>query len=226
MVTKPNPRLNLNTYQLALRQALEAPEAHPNAFDLFRAQHARLHASAVMEQSGWSYEDELFTGLSEMQARQVAPGEEHTIAWLVWHMARCEDITLNILVAGSPQVLHDQGWLARLGRPEQDTGNAMEAAQIAVFSAGVDLDALRGYRLVVGKRTRQVVAGLSAQDLRRKMDPARVQQVLAQGAVLPQAMGVLDYWSKRTVAGLLLMPASRHLLTHLNEAWRIKSRLR
>jgi hypothetical protein len=35
---------------------------------------------------------------------------------------------------------------------------------------------------------------------------------------------LLDYWGKQKVAGLLLMPATRHLMVHLNEAVRLKAR--
>lgn len=35
---------------------------------------------------------------------------------------------------------------------------------------------------------------------------------------LLQARFVTDYWSRRTIAGLLLMPATRHNFVHLNEA--------
>jgi hypothetical protein len=41
--------------------------------------------------------------------------------------------------------------------------------------------------------------------------------------VVEAARGIADYWSKRNVAGLLLMPATRHNLIHLNEAFLLKS---
>jgi hypothetical protein len=34
-----------------------------------------------------------------------------------------------------------------------------------------------------------------------------------------------DYWSKKTIAGLLLMPPTRHNFVHLNEAARIRQKL-
>jgi hypothetical protein len=46
-----------------------------------------------------------------------------------------------------------------------------------------------------------------------------------EGALLPEAIGILQYWSKRTIAGLLLMPPTRHNFLHLNEALRIKLKL-
>jgi hypothetical protein len=38
------------------------------------------------------------------------------------------------------------------------------------------------------------------------------------GAIDEQARFVTDYWSRRTIAGLLLLPATRHNFVHLNEA--------
>jgi hypothetical protein len=45
-----------------------------------------------------------------------------------------------------------------------------------------------------------------------------------EGAVVEAARGLLDYWGKRNIAGLLLMPATRHNLVHLNEALQLKQR--
>ena len=38
------------------------------------------------------------------------------------------------------------------------------------------------------------------------------------------AVDLIVYWSKRDIAGLLLMPATRHNIVHLNEALRIKKK--
>jgi hypothetical protein len=48
---------------------------------------------------------------------------------------------------------------------------------------------------------------------------------MKEGAVLPEAMEIINYWSSKTIAGLLLMPATRHCILHLNEAERIKAKL-
>jgi hypothetical protein len=58
------------------------------------------------------------------------------------------------------------------------------------------------------------------------MNPDAVQRIFDEGAVLEEARGIAEYWSKRDVAGLLLMPATRHILTHLNEALKIKQKLK
>jgi hypothetical protein len=59
---------------------------------------------------------------------------------------------------------------------------------------------------------------------RQPVDPARIQRIWDEGVLVKAAQGVADYWANRDIAGLLLMPASRHCLTHLNEALKIKRR--
>ena len=94
------------------------------------------------------------------------------------------------------------------------------------FSATVDVAALRAYRLVVGQRTQEIVHQLKSSDLKQKVDPTRIERVEAEDVVAEAAHGIVDYWSKRDIAGLLLMPATRHNLSHLNEALRLKKKFK
>jgi hypothetical protein len=105
------------------------------------------------------------------------------------------------------------------------SGNSMDDAGTATLSARIDIDQLRAYRQSVGRRTRAIVRKLKPEELKQKAEASRLQKVMAEGALLPEAIGVLNYWSKRTIAGLLLMPPTRHNFLHLNEALRIKQKL-
>ena len=64
--------------------------------------HAMLHASEKTQAEVWSYADEIWQGLTEADARRIPPKQEHSIVWIIWHIARIEDITMAILVAGRP----------------------------------------------------------------------------------------------------------------------------
>jgi hypothetical protein len=88
----------------------------------------------------------------------------------------------------------------------------------------INIQALRGYRKAVGIRTRAIVKQLQAEEMSQKVSPVRIEQLIKENAVLEEGMGVVDYWSKRTIAGLLLMPPTRHNFVHLNEAMRIKQK--
>jgi hypothetical protein len=58
-------------------------------------------------------------------------------------------------------------------------------------------------------------------------DPARrscLKRVMDEGVVSQSAKGLIDYWSRRTIAGLLLMSPTRHDFTQLNQACRLKQK--
>lgn len=218
-------RKHWNEQQKLLQAALQHREDH-RAVELFLQQHAEMHAAEMSGCGLWSINDELLDGLPDMFYRVLPTGAEHSVAWLLWHMARCEDITMNMLVGGREQVLTSGGWDAELRVAARDTGSLMTYDTIATLSAGMNLRALHGYRMAVGRATRQVIASLPAGALRQPVDPQRVRRVLEIGAVLPEASALTDYWGSRTIAGLLLMPPTRHLMLHFNEIARVRAKLR
>jgi hypothetical protein len=221
-----NPDRELwNQQQQALRQILARPGSHLEAIELFLSQHAMVHATKMSNSGLWSFEDEILDGLSGQKLRLIPRNSDHSIAWIIWHMTRIEDVTMNLLVAGSPQVLFQENWLERMQISVLDTGNAMPPAIMVELSTGINLEALREYRLSVGRRTRAIVQLIQPEHLKRKVDPTRLKQINRSGAVIQAASGLLDYWGGLTIAGILLMPPTRHNFIHWNEALRIKQKL-
>jgi hypothetical protein len=215
-----------NQQQQALRWNLTHAENLQKAIGLFLRQHAMVHTAEMSHDGLWSFEDEIQEDVTMQQMRLIPRNCDHSIAWILWHMTRIEDVTMNLLVAGSPQVLLQEGWLDQLKINVRDTGNAMTTSSVMELSACMNIDALRLYRLEVGRRTREIVKLLDWEQLERKVDPARLRAVILQKAVLEAASGLLDYWGRLTLAGLLLMPPTRHNFIHLNEALRIKQKFR
>lgn len=221
----PN-REHWNDQQQALRQALANPLEYQRAIELFLDQHAMLHAADMSGSGLWSFADEAYGGLGEKTMRCVPRGGEHSIAWVIWHITRIEDVTMNLLVTGSPQLFHQGNWKGSLKVSIENTGNAMSTEAVAELSAAVDVQALCSYRAAVGQRTREIVQQIRPEKLRQKVDPSRIQRVRSEGAVVEEANEILDYWSGLTISGLLLMPPTRHNFLHLNEILRIKSKCR
>jgi hypothetical protein len=213
-----------NRQQTEFRGVLLSFNQHSRAIQMFLSQHAMLHSAKLAQSEPWSFEDELFSDLSEEQTRRIPPSFEHSIAWNIWNIARIEDVAMNMLVAGSPQILHRGNWLERMKIDVRDTGNLMVPENVAKLSATIDVEALRAYRLTIGRRTRHIVQQLQPQALKLKVEPSRLQKVVQEGAVVAAAGDLIDYWSKRSIAGLLLIPATRHNFVHLNESLSIKSR--
>jgi len=221
----PN-RASWNHQQHLLQRALSVPEKHPEYLSLFLSQHAQVHSSKMSYAGKWSFEDEVLNGMDDSSLRSFPPDGEHSIAWILWHLARVEDVTMNILVAGGEQLLEREGWLDKMGTNIKDTGNAANMEKIARLSQTLDIDNLMAYRIAVGQRTRQIVSQLTPNELRQKVHPDSIIQIRLTGSMVAGASDILDYWSKRTIAGLLLMPPTRHCFLHLNEALRIKRALK
>ncbi len=210
-----------NAQQQELLRALENPRDHGRAIELFMVHHGMVHSSLVTGPSTiWSYEDEVLQSLDDADLRCIPTGEPHSIAWILWHLARCEDVTMNILIANDKQVLLKDDWPTRIGFDSRETGNALDAAAIALLSETVNLEALKAYRVAVGCRTREIVGNTQPAELRLKVDPARLERAWVEGAVVASTRWLADYWGKKTLAGLLLMPPTRHNFVHLNEAAR------
>lgn len=217
-------RSQWNRQQKILKGLLSQKVPPLETLSIFLVQHGLLHSQKIDEKLPWSLEDQILDDLTDDQFRMIPTKSDQSIAWIIWHIARIEDVTMNMLVRGGPQILHQDDWIPKLKVNFRHTGNAMSREGIRDLSKKVDLQALRSYRLMVGRRTREVVGDLSLETLSWGVDASRLSAVVEEGAVLEEAHAVIDYWGKRTLAGLLLMPATRHNLIHLNEAERIKTK--
>ena len=217
-------RKRLGKQQTELRRLLMDANQFESAMQLFFAQHASLHSAKASNLGVWSFEDALLDDLSEERFRRLPKNCEHSMVWCIWHLARIEDTAMNILVADSPQIFNQGAWQAKLNANFIDCGNEMDAAAMKELSEQIDLQALRDYRVAVAQRTQVIGSTLQPDDLTQKVDPVRIQRVMDEGALTKAAQGIADYWSKRDIAGLLLMPASRHNLVHLNEMLKLKKR--
>ena len=75
---------------------------------------------------------------------------------------------------------------------------------MAELSATIDLDAMRAYRVAVGRRTHEIVKELQPQSLKQKVEPARLGKVWDEGAVVEEAR--LRYNNVTERAGLTIAP--------------------
>src|SRR5216110_346231 len=103
-----------------------------DAKDLFLTQHAAVQSVAVGGNPA-SAAERAFAGLSDDQMR-VRPREDlNSLAWIMWHIARAEDIMANVIVNGRNQVF-DDGWAPRLKIARPDFGIGMSKVEVAELS--------------------------------------------------------------------------------------------
>ena len=181
-----------------------------DALDFFLVRYEQIHRV---------FTDPAIARLTDHQLRERPQPGVNTVAWLVWHAARVEDIGVNRFVVDGGQVL-DDGWLGRLGVARRDVGTGMSDAEVDDLSARIDLDALRGYWDAVTRRTPQVVESLRGSDLDALVPADRVKQVATgEGAVAPGAEWLTEFWAaKRTRGWLLAQTPLLHVYGHYFEA--------
>jgi hypothetical protein len=214
-----------NPRQAALKEALSNPDHFDKAIGLCRELHGIVHSAQVTLSKRPTLFDELLDGLTQETFSTMLTAKDATIAWNIWHITRIEDITANILIADGKQVLNNT-WLKKLGVTVRDTGNAMNRDEIMNLSNSLNMKTLRQYRDAVGLRTQAIVKNLSPQNLKRKVKPESVNRILAEGGVIEHkdSIWLLEFWGKKNIAGILLMPITRHQIIHVNDSMNLKKK--
>ena len=187
--------------------------------------HAAVHASEVYD-GITAGADRWLGDLSESQMR-VRPAEAmNSIVWLLWHMARTEDVAVNLVVAGEFQVF-DDGWAARMNIPRPDMGTGMSNEEVDALTAGADVAAVRAYRSAVGMRTRAVVRALRPDAWDEILGLADTTRAAAAGAFGPNDTWIDGVghrpWQGHTRGDQLGGTAIRHNAGHIGEAITIRS---
>lgn len=187
--------------------------------------HSMVHSSIMSGISIKTFEDELYEGLDENTFKTAQNEKGRTVAYGIWHSSRIEDITMNLLVAGEKQVF-DHIWQKKINSKIKDTGNSLSDDEILEFSKYINIEELKNYRIAVGRRTRDIIKDLSIEDMKRKFEKENLQRILDEGAVLnvEASNWLIDFWGRKTVSGIILMPVTRHHVVHINESVRAKKK--
>jgi len=209
-----------------LRKIILKPDKIQESKSLALSLHSMVHLSIMSGVDKKTFEDELWEGLDENTFRTSQNQKGRTIAYGIWHCTRIEDITMNLLVAGDKQIFNRENWQEKINSNMTDTGNAMSEDDIIEFSKNINMEELKNYRIEVGIRTRDIVKNLSTQDMKRNFDKHRLQRILDERAVLDVKASnwLIDFWGRKNVAGIILMPMTRHQVIHINESLSAKKK--
>ncbi len=192
-----------------------------DARELFLEQHGMVHSVAVAG-NAMSAAERAFGGLSDAQMRIRPRDDLNSLAWIMWHIARGEDVFVNLILAGRPQVL-DDAWGGRLRVERRDLGTGMKGAEVADLTSQIDLTALREYRDAVGRRTREIVGAFRPEDWEGLVSASSVERAAAERAFGAMRETFLKMLPGRPRAVLLSGIALLHPAGHLGEAGAIRT---
>ncbi|HLF78932.1 MAG TPA: DinB family protein [Dehalococcoidia bacterium] len=135
-----------------------------DARELLLAEHALVHSDAVAEAAGRPIPANVWRTLAPEQMR-ASPPDNNSLAWLLWHMSRSEDMGVNALVRGAPEVFDRDGWQEKLNVPYRHVGTASSTEEVSALNTQVDLAALLAYRDAVGRETHEWLTQLDVSGL-------------------------------------------------------------
>jgi hypothetical protein len=192
-----------------------------DARELFLIQHAAVHSAAVAGNKASAAERAL-GGVTDEQMRMRPRDDLNSLAWLVWHIARAEDIMVNVVLSGRAQVM-DDAWRRRLGVDRRDFGIGMTKDEVSDLTARIDVGALREYRDAVGRRTQEIVGAFKSDDWQGESQAAAIERAAAEGAFGSRAEAIGKAFTGRPRAALLSGIALFHPSGHLGEAITVRT---
>ncbi|GAA4284958.1 DUF664 domain-containing protein [Brevibacterium daeguense] len=107
-------------------------------------------------------------GIDEETLHARLTETSNSIAWLVWHLAREQDVQIAPL-AGREQVWTARGWHEQFGKPADDFGFGDTPEDVAAFRVSGP-EVLLGYLHEVAEFVQDCVAGLTPEDLAEVID--------------------------------------------------------
>jgi hypothetical protein len=188
------------------------------ARQLFLMNHANTHGASALPGERPGREERLCRELTEMDLRICPEGRFNSIAWLLWHMARCEDVIVNSVLHNGSEVL-DDGWLNRLGVSTRHIGTEDTMEEVEAFSQQVDVTALRLYRAAVARGTRTWVESIDFASLDKILKCAGAERAAQRGAFNERSDWVRVMWSgeDRTEISWLCWLAIGHNHSHIGD---------
>lgn len=220
------PATDWNPKQKELNTLLKSAAGFEAAIALCLEMHQFLHMSEEGSLLPATLGDMACFALSKKAFITMPTKKDETIAWHIWHIARIEDITMNILVANNRQVFN-KDWQNEMGVTITDTANAMTDEEVIAFSAKVNQEALLAYRAAVGACSKEILLNLTKEDLSQKFTQAQLDRILDEGCLIthPDSIWLQGFWGKKDVRGILTMPLTRHQAGHLNKCLQLRHRL-
>ena len=171
--------------------------------------------------------DRLLADLTEAQLR-ARPHGQNSIAWLLWHVARAEDIGVNAFAYDRPQVFDQGDWGKRIDAGRRDVGTSMTSDEVTALSARADVGALRDYWRAVGDRTLEIVRREGARGWDEAVDPARMRRIIREGGDYGprvDANRVETFYAGMTRGWAFAHLALTHTFGHFSEAGVVRGML-
>jgi len=112
--------------------------------------------------------------LSQDELAWTPKPHSNSIAFLLWHVARVEDVWIQRFIQGGKEIYETGGWYQKFGTPAQDSGFGYDLAKLKAWPVP-GLDLLTAYADAVREKTLAYIKSLDAGKLDEAKDFGRRQ---------------------------------------------------
>ena len=151
--------------------------------------------------------------------KELKDCKNENIIWNLWHIMRIEDLIVNILICEKESILNEK-LKNELNISITDTGNSLTKEEIKKFAKNINIKKLKYYSDKISKNTINLIKRLKAEYIKRKINKINLEKIINGCGVTKDNLWLIDYWGKKDITGLLLMPLSRHIIVHLNQCYK------
>lgn len=171
------------------------------------------------------FEQSIRSVFTPEQMKERIDERGNSIAWLMWHTARTEDLVTQSLIQGKPQVFIADGWGPRLGIDESLNGTGLGDEEVAEATKSLNVEAVDEYWQATAKASFAWLKSITPEDL------DVVPDLDARIADTPPVLrgegnqAIWEFWRGRNVAFLFNGPIVSHGYIHVGQMQEIGGRL-
>jgi hypothetical protein len=163
--------------------------------------------------------------LTHEQMKERPDGRGNSVAWLMWHTARTEDMAINSIIQGTPQILIEGNWAEKLGIDATHIGTGLGEEEVAEFTKELNVEAVDQYWQETANASYRWLKSISSSDLDVVPD---FQERLA--AVPPVIVGgsselAIQFWKARNAGQLFQGLVIGHGFIHVGQMQEIGGRI-
>jgi hypothetical protein len=152
------------------------------------------------------------------------PGPDSgSVAWVLWHVTRHQDVALNAVVRGADDVLSGDRWRAELGVAAFAPGTGLSEGDDVDAAAALSLDAIDAYAEAVWATTAAWLGTVTADELERVPDSTAA--LLRLGVDAQEYAWLYRMWDAKPVSFHVSWTTIGHGFNHLGELTQIRNRL-
>ena len=164
----------------------------------------------------------LLKGMTNEHIGYVPDDRLNSIAWILWHISRCEDLAVNSLILEGDQILDDL-WCERLGISDITMGTGMPKPEADRLGRTVDVTSLVAYRAEVTLKTESFVNEYPSDRWSETLEKGILEsKLVTHGYGGPQAEEIVKHYAGQSKGWLLGHLALTHTFYHIGQAFTVR----